>query len=110
MNKPLLLVLVSLATAAVAHDAPFGPADPVVHDPAQLDPRRPIAAEMQASVPDGFTAAAVDLHLAALSALIEVRSGDLTFDEKFRDAMQNDVETASRVGELKVLLDRKGIP
>ena len=92
MNKPLLLVLVSLATAAVAHDAPFGPADPVVHDPAQLDPRRPIAAEMQASVPDGFTAAAVgDLiisrplsqHAASLPAFAKVlevlRGADATF-------------------------------
>ena len=43
----------------IAQGERFGPADPVVEDEKQLDPKRPIDAEMQASVPDGFTAAAV---------------------------------------------------
>jgi poly-gamma-glutamate synthesis protein (capsule biosynthesis protein) len=57
-----LLCLVSalvIAPAAWAAEPGFGPADPGVKDPDQLDPRRPIAAELQASVPDGFTVAAV---------------------------------------------------
>ena len=55
---------------------------------------------------DGFTEAAVELHLSAVQALIAVRSGDAVFDERFREAVQNDVDTASRVAEMKVLLDR----
>lgn len=37
----------------------FGPGDPGVKDPSRFDPKRPIVAEMQASVPDGFSVAAV---------------------------------------------------
>ena len=55
---------------------------------------------------DGFTDAAVELHLSAVQALIAVRSGDAVFDERFREAVQNDVGTASRVAEMKILLER----
>ena len=55
---------------------------------------------------DAYTEAAVDLHLSAILALINVRSGDEVFDENFREAVQNDVETASRVAEMKILLER----
>jgi poly-gamma-glutamate synthesis protein (capsule biosynthesis protein) len=51
------LALASLGFAA--EDVPFGPADPIIRDAGRLDAKRPIAVEMQASVPDGFTAAAV---------------------------------------------------
>ena len=77
--------------AAMAAE-PFGPADPVVQDPGQFDPKRPIEAEMQASVPDGFSAAAVgDLiisrplsqHAAGMpsfAAVLEILRGtDVTF-------------------------------
>ncbi len=77
---------------AIAQDERFGPADPVVEDEKQLDPKRPIEAEMQASVPDGFTAAAVgDLiisrplsqaasQMPAFAAVIEILRGtDATF-------------------------------
>ena len=43
----------------VAGDARFGPADPVVKGASHFDPKRPIERELQASVPDGFSAAAV---------------------------------------------------
>src|SRR5262245_1137287 len=53
------LAFACLASGAMAAEPAFGPADPGVKDAAQLDPKRPIAAELQATVPDGFTAAAV---------------------------------------------------
>jgi len=49
----------ALAVTAYAAEPGFGPADPGVKDAEKLDPRRPMEAELQASVPDGFTAAAV---------------------------------------------------
>lgn len=55
----LAFLLAVTAAAAFAAEPGFGPADPGVKDPEKLDPRRPIEAEMQTSVPDGFTAAAV---------------------------------------------------
>ena len=53
------LALVWNASAALAGDSRFGPADPVVKDASRLDSKRPIARELLASVPDGFAAAAV---------------------------------------------------
>jgi poly-gamma-glutamate synthesis protein (capsule biosynthesis protein) len=47
------------APGSIAGDSRFGPADPIVKDASQLDPKRPIERELQASVPDGFAAAAV---------------------------------------------------
>jgi len=80
------------ATVAFAEDARFGPADPVVKDPGHLDSKRPIARELLASVPDGFSAVAVgDLiisrplsqhaeRLPAFAAVLEVLRGtDVTF-------------------------------
>jgi len=55
----LLVIALAASTVGAAEPTTFGPADPVVKDADRLDPRRPIEAEMQASVPDGFTAAAV---------------------------------------------------
>ncbi len=96
MNRLAWLV----ATAAIvlpnigigAEGERFGPADPVAKDAKQLDPKRPIEAEMQASVPDGFTAAAVgDLIISrpmsqvapqvpAFAAVIEILRGtNVTF-------------------------------
>jgi poly-gamma-glutamate synthesis protein (capsule biosynthesis protein) len=48
-----------VALGARAAEPAYGPADPGVKDPERFDPKRPVAAEMQASVPDGFSAAAV---------------------------------------------------
>ncbi len=53
------IALAVTATVVSAQDPQFGPADPLVRDASRLDPKRPIEAEMRASVPDGFTAAAV---------------------------------------------------
>jgi hypothetical protein len=55
---------------------------------------------------DGYSGDAVDLHLSAVRALINVRSGDEAFDTRLREAVQNDAETASRVAEMKILLER----
>ncbi len=97
MNRPACIaaaaVALGLASAGViAEDARFGPADPVVKDSSQLDPKRPIEKELQASVPDGFSAVAVgDLiisrplsqyaqRLPAFGAVLEVLRGtDVTF-------------------------------
>src|SRR5262245_3252021 len=59
MKRLLGLALTFIASGALGVEPGFGPADPGVKDPDQLDPKRPIAAEPQARVPDGFTAAAV---------------------------------------------------
>ena len=80
------------STGAFAEETRFGLADPVVKDASQLDPKRPIEAEMQMSVPDGFSAAAVgDLiisrplsqhaqELPAFGKVIEIlRGADVTF-------------------------------
>ncbi|MEI9983824.1 MAG: hypothetical protein WDN69_11805 [Aliidongia sp.] len=49
--------LFALAGAA-AEEPVFGPADPVVKDAGQLDPRRPMAQELRTHVPNGFTVGA----------------------------------------------------
>ena len=59
MKRLLGLVSAFVASGAIAAEPGFGPADPGVKEAGQLDPKRPIEAELQASVPDGFTAAAV---------------------------------------------------
>ena len=94
MNRSIALAAASLVFVhhAAMTAEPFGPADPVVRDASQFDPKRPIETEMQANVPDGFSAAAVgDLiisrpvsqHAAAMplfAALLEVLRGtDVTF-------------------------------
>ena len=52
-------VLTFLGFAACAQDPAFGPGDPVARDESMFDPMRPMDAEMQANVPDGFAVAAV---------------------------------------------------
>ncbi|HKX98537.1 MAG TPA: CapA family protein [Steroidobacteraceae bacterium] len=62
MNRSLVSVVITLLLghyAALADEEQFGPADPGVRDTGQFDPKRPIEGEMQANVPDGFSAAAV---------------------------------------------------
>ncbi len=51
--------LAAMAPATHAGEPRFGAGDPVVKDAAHFDPMRPIARELQASVPDGFAIAAV---------------------------------------------------
>ena len=95
MKRPLSLAILSLALGSpgvIAEGERFGPADPIAKDATELDPKRPIEAEMQASVPDGFTAAAVgDLiisrplsqlapNMPAFAAVIEILRGmNVTF-------------------------------
>lgn len=80
------------STVTLAGDSRFGPADPVVKDASQLDPKRPIERELQASVPDGFAVSAVgDLiisrplsqyagPLPGFSAVLDIlRGSDVTF-------------------------------
>jgi poly-gamma-glutamate synthesis protein (capsule biosynthesis protein) len=59
MKRLFGLVLLIVAAGALGAEPGFGPADPGVKDPDRLDPKRPIESEFQASVPGGFTAAAV---------------------------------------------------
>jgi poly-gamma-glutamate capsule biosynthesis protein CapA/YwtB (metallophosphatase superfamily) len=86
------LALFLACVGAIAEDAAYGPADPVVKDAARLDPNRTIEAEMQASVPDGFAAVAVgDLiisralsqhagRLPAFGSVLEIlRGSDVAF-------------------------------
>lgn len=88
----ILVLGCSVANAAVpGEETSFGPADPQAKDSDQFDARRPVAREMQASVPDGFSVAAVgDLiisrplsqysqRLPAFAAVLEIlRSTDVT--------------------------------
>lgn len=53
------ITLTCLSLAATAQESSFGPGDPVARDAAMFDPKRPMEAEMQANVPDGFAVAAV---------------------------------------------------
>jgi len=46
-------------SAAGAEEAHFGPGDPGIKDQTKFDPLRPVAREMQMSVPDGFLVASV---------------------------------------------------
>lgn len=86
MKRTLSLAVLSLALGSpgvIAEGERFGPADPGVKDETQLDPKRPVEAEMQASVPDGFTAAAVIEILRGTN----VSFGNLAttiFDPRFR--------------------------
>src|SRR5262245_47841659 len=59
MQRILCLAFALVASGAFAAESGSGPADPGIKDAGQFDPRRPIEAELQANVPDGFTAAAV---------------------------------------------------
>jgi poly-gamma-glutamate capsule biosynthesis protein CapA/YwtB (metallophosphatase superfamily) len=81
------LALALASAVSIAEESRFGPADPVVKDSAQLDPKRPIEMELEASVPDGFSAVAVgDLiisrplsqhaqRLPAFSAVLDILRG-----------------------------------
>ena len=53
---------------------------------------------------DGYTAAAVELHLAKLRELISMKDEDESFRAKYQAALQQDVDAASRQGELHSLL------
>jgi poly-gamma-glutamate capsule biosynthesis protein CapA/YwtB (metallophosphatase superfamily) len=82
----------ALASTSFAEDSRYGPADPVAQDPGRLDPKRPIEKELEASVPDGFSAVAVgDLiisrpvsqqaqRIPAFGAVLEIlRGSDVAF-------------------------------
>ena len=55
----LLLCAALIATDASAQQPAFGPADPLVRDPAHFDARRPVEREFATRVPDGFNVAVV---------------------------------------------------
>lgn len=58
ISLSLLLLSPAVQVYAQAHES-FGPADPSAKDTATSDPKRPMAQEMQANVPDGFAISAV---------------------------------------------------
>jgi len=53
---------------------------------------------------DGYTAAAVEVHLTKLRELISMKDEDESFRAKYQAALQQDVDAASRQGELRSLL------
>lgn len=55
---------------------------------------------------DGISAEAVDLHLRKLRDLISMKDEDEDFKAKYQAALQQDLDAASRQGDLKLLLDK----
>ena len=88
MRAPLAGLMIVLSTATLADSN----ADPGIRDPAALDPKRPLAAELALRVPDGFTVTAVgDLIISRplsqeaakiphfKDALIRLKQGDVLY-------------------------------
>ena len=57
---------------------------------------------------DGYPAEAVDLHLEKLRQLISMNDEDEEFKAKYQAALQQDLDAASRQGDLRSLLSREG--
>ena len=57
---------------------------------------------------DGYAAEAVDLHLEKLRQLISMTDEDEDFKAKYQAALQQDLDAASRQGDLRSLLGREG--
>ena len=55
---------------------------------------------------DGISAEAVNLHLRKLRDLISMKVEDADFKAKYQAALQQDLDAASRQGDLKLLLDK----
>jgi hypothetical protein len=53
---------------------------------------------------DGYAAETVDLHLVKLRELISMEKEDEEFRAKYQSALQQDVDVASRQGDLRSLL------
>ena len=56
---------------------------------------------------DGYAAETVDLHLVKLRELISMEKEDEEFRAKYQSALQQDVDAASRQGDLRLLLGRE---
>jgi len=57
---------------------------------------------------DGYAAETVDLHLEKLRQLISMADEDEDFKAKYQAALQQDLDAASRQGDLRSLLGREG--
>ena len=57
---------------------------------------------------DGYSPAAVDLHLVTLRQLISMEDEDEAFKAKYQAALQQDLDAAARQGDLRLLLGRDG--
>jgi hypothetical protein len=53
---------------------------------------------------DGYSSAAVELHLDKLRDLIAMKDEDEVFKAKYQAALQQDLDAAARQGDLKLLL------
>ena len=53
---------------------------------------------------DGFSPDAVELHLTKLRELISMEKEDEEFRAKYQSALQQDLDAASRQGDLRLLL------
>jgi poly-gamma-glutamate capsule biosynthesis protein CapA/YwtB (metallophosphatase superfamily) len=99
----ILLALV-LASAAIATQT-----DTAIKDPSQLDPHRPLAAELRTNVPDGFTVSAVgDLIIAR--PLSQYASGDPGFAAALNVLAQSDVVYGNMESTILDLRTFKGSP
>ena len=56
---------------------------------------------------DGYAAETVDLHLEKLRQLISMSDEDEDFKAKYQAALQQDLDAASRQGDLRSLLNRE---
>ena len=57
---------------------------------------------------DGYAAETVELHLEKLRQLISMTDEDEEFKAKYKAALQQDLDAASRQGDLRALLSRDG--
>ena len=57
---------------------------------------------------DGYAAETVELHLEKLRQLISMTDEDEDFKAKYKAALQQDLDAASRQGDLRSLLSREG--
>lgn len=53
---------------------------------------------------DGYSSESVDLHLEKLRDLISMRDEDEDFKAKYQSALQQDIDAASKQGDLRLLL------
>jgi poly-gamma-glutamate capsule biosynthesis protein CapA/YwtB (metallophosphatase superfamily) len=90
-------------------DSPRPAADPVILDPSKFDPHRPLAHELEASVPDGFTLIAVGDCITS-RPLAQLRAKDPAFADALSTLGSGDVTYGNMETSILDMRDFKGYP